>query len=74
MKKIGDFLLFEQKFIDYGETATAMVKIDDIISISEICEKHVGNCIILTTTLETTFIVAGNPEDVWIDLVKILGT
>ena len=70
MKKIGDFLLFKT-FLDCGTQVNAIVNIDAITSVIEEHNDIIGNHLILSTT-DSEITIAGDPTDLWIELVEIL--
>lgn len=71
MQKIGNFLLFQQAFVDCDEPANAIVNIDAIESIIEKNDSRKGGYLLLSTT-DSEILMAGNPVDLWIELVEIL--
>lgn len=71
MQKIGNFLLFQQAFIDCDEPVNAIVNIDAIESILEKHDSRKGEYLLLITT-DSEILMAGNPTDLWIELVEIL--
>lgn len=71
MQKIGNFLLFQQAFVDCDEPANAIVNINAIEYIIEKNDNHKGGYLLLSTT-DNEILMAGNPADLWIELVEIL--
>lgn len=71
MQKIGNFLLFQQTCIDCDEPVNAIINIDAIDLILEKHDNRKGEYLVLITT-DNEILMAGNPTDLWIELVELL--
>lgn len=72
MKRINNFLVFNQKYVDCKETRPAIININEIVAFTETRNSNLGEVVVIHTTTEDHYVIDGTPTDLWIELVEIL--
>lgn len=72
MKRANNFLVFNQKFVDFKESRPAIINVNEIVAFAEIHDPKLGNVVVIHTTTNDHYVIDGIPTDIWIELVEIL--
>ena len=72
MKRINNFLVFNQKYVDCEESRPAIINLNEVVAFTETHNAKLGNVVVIHTTTEDHYVIEGTPTDIWIELVEIL--
>lgn len=70
MKKIGDFLFVEQRFIDTEETKIAVVNINYIDNITQSRNDRLGTVVVIET--DNTKIICKDPDNFFTEFENLI--